>query len=75
MVRALSEVILTHIILVLGWIGSLHDGFLFEDRGGMRSGWRKNVEKNTAKGPIRAKKNTNWLVLWNMNLVVSIYWE
>ena len=30
MVRALSEVILTHITLVLGWIGSLHDGFLFE---------------------------------------------
>ena len=24
-------VVLTHIILVLGWIGSLHDGFLFED--------------------------------------------
>jgi len=36
MVRALSEVILTHIILVLGWIGSLHDGFLFEDRGDLR---------------------------------------
>ena len=27
------QVILTHIVLVLGWIGSLHDGFLFEDPG------------------------------------------